>query len=77
MYEIAKLTIILQYSIRKYNPLLFKNHIQKQMLMTERLQLIDRNPDNFKDWGCNDYCVESPCYCKILTLLLDMFVIKF
>ena len=32
------------------------------MLMTNILQLIDRKPDFFKEWGCKFNCVKSPCY---------------
>ena len=34
------------------------------MLRTKQIQLIDRNPDIFKDWGCKINCVKSPCHCK-------------
>ena len=34
------------------------------MLMTKILQLVDRNPDIFKDWGFKFNCVKAPCYCK-------------
>ena len=51
-YKIDNLLIFTYNSIKKFNPLYKKNHIPKPMLMTKMLQLIDRNPDNFKDWGC-------------------------
>ena len=28
--------------------------------MTKILQLIDKNLDNFKDWGCDFNCLEQP-----------------
>ena len=31
------------------------------MLLTKMLQLIDRNPDNLKDWVYTIDCVKSPC----------------
>ena len=34
------------------------------MFRTKILQLVDKNPDNFKEWGCEINCVKSPCYCK-------------
>ena len=34
------------------------------MLATEILQLIDKNHDSFKDWGCKINCVKPPCHCK-------------
>ena len=27
------------------------------------LQLIDKNFDNFKHWGCDFTCVKQPCNC--------------
>ena len=30
------------------------------MFITKLLQLIDKNPDNFKHWGCDFNCVKSP-----------------
>ena len=44
--------------------MLYKNHIPKSMLATKILQLIDKNLDNFKHWGCDFKRVKSPCYCK-------------
>ena len=35
------------------------------MLMNNIFQLIDENPDFFKDWGCKINCVNSPGSCKI------------
>ena len=34
------------------------------MLMSKILQLIDKNLENFKHWGCDFNCVKQPCYCK-------------
>ena len=34
------------------------------MLRNEILQMIDKNPDNFKDWECKIIFVKSPGYCK-------------
>ena len=35
------------------------------MFMTETLQLIDKNLENFEHWVCVFDCVEEACYCKI------------
>ena len=34
------------------------------MFMTKILQMIDKNLDNFKDWGCKFNCVKRRFYCK-------------
>ena len=64
-YKIDKLTLLIYNSIRKINPIFYKNHIQKPMLMTKILQLIDMNLDDFIQWVCDFNCVKQPCYCKI------------
>ena len=61
-YENDKLTIIAYNSIKNFFPLVYKNHTPKPMLLTEKLILMARNSDKFKDWGCNINCVKSPCY---------------
>ena len=35
------------------------------MLLSKILQLIDKNLDNFKHWGCDFLCVKIPCNCEI------------
>ena len=57
--KIFKLTVITYNSIKNINPIFYKNHIPKPMSITNKiLQLIDRNPGNFKDWACGLYCKE-------------------
>ena len=34
------------------------------MLINKILQLIDKNPDNFRHWACNFICVNQPCNCE-------------
>ena len=34
------------------------------MFINKILQLIDRNLDNFKHWGCDFNCVNQPCNCE-------------
>ena len=46
---------------------------QKPMLMSKILQLIDKNLDNLKDWGCDITWSKQHCYCKIKTLWVNMF----
>ena len=45
------------------------------MLVSKFLQIIDKNPDNFKDWGCQFNCIKIPVIVKIF-LLVDMLVIN-
>ena len=39
----------------------YKKHTPKSMLATKKLQLIDENPDEFKNWCCDFNCVKQPC----------------
>ena len=32
------------------------------MFLTKILQLIDKNPDNFKHWSCSTSCCRAVCY---------------
>ena len=34
------------------------------MFITKMLQLIDKNPDHFKEWACPTNCSTAVCYCK-------------
>ena len=61
---IRKLTIIFHYSIKYNSPESYKKYLPKPMLMTKLLQLIDNNPDAFKDWGCKINCSKHPSSCK-------------
>ena len=61
---IDKLTVITHNSIKKFNPIFYKNHIPKPNFITKILHLIDRSLDNFKHWACNFICVKSPCSCE-------------
>ena len=31
------------------------------MFLTKLLQLVDKNLDNFENWGCNFNCVKQAC----------------
>ena len=59
-----KLTLITYNSIKKFNPIFYRNHMPKPTLATKILQLIDKNLDNFKHWGCNFNSVKQPCNCE-------------
>ena len=50
--KIVKLTIFTNNSIRKLNPISYKNCIQKPMPMTKTSKLNNRNPDSFKNLEC-------------------------
>ena len=63
-HKIDKLTLITYNSIKQFNPIFYRDHIPKPMLMNKILQLIDRNLDNFKQWGCDFNCVNQPCNCE-------------
>ena len=58
-----ELILITYNSIRNSNPVFYKNLLPKPMFMTKILQLIDRNPDNFKNWVCDFICVERTDSC--------------
>ena len=49
------LKISIQYFLKPYT---------KPMLLTRLLQLIDKNLDFFKDWGCDFNCLNQPWCCK-------------
>ena len=34
------------------------------MFIYEKLQLIDKNINNFKHWGCDFNCLEQPWKCR-------------
>ena len=40
------------------------------MFMTRKLQLIDKNLNKFKLWGCVFNFVKQPCFCKNNNLVL-------
>ena len=65
-YKIDKISIITYNSIKKLNTIFYKNHVEKPMFMTKIIHLIDKNPDNFKDWGCQFNCFNHPSYCKTI-----------
>ena len=60
-----KVTFITHNTIKKFNPIFYRNHIPKPMFMTKILQLTDKDLDNFKHWGCNFNCLEQPWCCEI------------
>ena len=63
-HKIDRLTISTYKSIKKFNPIFYKTHITKPMFITKILQLIDKNLDNFKHWGCDFNCLEQPWCCE-------------
>ena len=64
-HKIDKLTISTYKSIKKFNRIIYRDHIPKPMLMRKILELIDKNLDNFKHWGCDFSCLEQPWSCEI------------
>ena len=76
-YKINKLKSITYYSNKKLTLLFYKNHIPKPMIMTEFLQLIDKNPDSFKEWVCKFNCVKTPRHCENNNLVFRHVCYKF
>ena len=62
-HKIAKLTISTYNSIRNFNPLFYRSHIPKSMFINKILQLIDKDINNFKHWGCDFNCLNVPWKC--------------
>ena len=58
---IRKLTIIFQDSAKNKNPEYYNRYIPKPMLMTKSFELIDKNLDNLKDWGCGISRLRQHC----------------
>ena len=63
-HKIDKLTISTYNSIKKFNPISYRDHIPKSMFINKILQLIDNNLDNFKHWGCDFNCIDQPWICE-------------
>ena len=63
-------------SNKKINPLFYKNPTPKPVFMTKILQLIDKNLDSFKHWGCAFNCVKQPCNCKKINLVCTYLYYK-
>ena len=62
--KIDKLTITTYNSIGKFHPKFFRDRVPKSMLLNKILQLIDKNLNNFKHWGCEFNCVDQPYKCE-------------
>ena len=62
-HKIDKLTISTYNSIKNFNPIFYRDHIPKSMFIKKILQLIDRDINNFRHWGCNFNCIEEPWKC--------------
>ena len=63
-YKIDKLTITTYKTFRKFNPIFYRDHIPKSMFINKILQLIDKDINNFKHWGCDFSCLEEPWKCR-------------
>ena len=62
--KIDKLTISTYNTIKKFNPIFYRDHIPKSMFINKILQLIDKDINNFKHWGCDFSCYEQPWKCR-------------
>ena len=62
---IRNLTNIFHDSIKFINPKYYEKYIPKPVLTTQILQLIDKNHDSFKDWGCKFNCFKQHSCSKI------------
>ena len=63
-HKIDKLTISTYNTIKKFNPIVHRDHIPKSMFINKILQLIDKDINNFKHWGCDFSCYEQPWKCR-------------
>ena len=63
-HKIDKLTISTYNSMKKFNPIFYRDHIPKSMFINKILQLIDKDLENFKHWGCEFNCLEEPWKCR-------------
>ena len=59
-----KLTLITYNSIEIFKPIFYRNHMPKPMIMKKILQMIEKNLDKFKHWGCDFNCVKQLCNCE-------------
>ena len=59
------------------HPIFNNYHVPKPMLMTETIQFIEKNLDNFRVCGCAINCVKTHCSCKKKILLPNMFLINY
>ena len=50
--------------MKKFNPIFYRDHIPKSMFINKILQLIDKDLENFKHWGCEFNCLEEPWKCR-------------
>ena len=62
--KIAKLTISTYNSISEINHIFYRDYIPKSMFINKLFQLIDKDIENFKHWGCDFNCLEEPWKCK-------------
>ena len=62
-HKIAKLTISTCNNIKNFNPIFYRAHIPKSMFINKILQLINKDVNNFKHWGCDFNCIIDPWRC--------------
>ena len=63
-HKIDKLTITTYISIKKINPIFYRDYIPKSMFINKILQLIDKDINIFKQWRCDFNCLEQPWKCE-------------
>ena len=63
-HKTDKLTISTYNFIKNFNPIFYRDHIPKSMFIYKIIQLIDKDINNFKLWGCDFNCLEEPWKCK-------------
>ena len=63
-HKIDKLTISTYNSIKNFNPIFYRDDIPKSMFINKILQLIDKDINNFKHWGCDFNCLEETWKCQ-------------
>ena len=62
--KICKLTIFAYNSIKDMNSIFYQRYISEPTSITKSLQLIDTNPQNFRDWACHTNCSTAVCFCR-------------
>ena len=63
-YELSKICKLIAITYDSNIQYFQKNYKLKPMFVTKTLQLIDKNPDIFKDWSCGINCLKVPWGCK-------------
>ena len=61
--KIDFLTITTYNTIKNINPEHYKKYVPKPMLTTKLFEIIEENPNTFRQYACNINCPKSPYLC--------------